>query len=516
MAPSKSEEEEEEYVGDGGEEASTPFHLPYASPSEKAMNILKMKFIDPVAESGDGAPDDVTMSEFEQDEGHLDCARDSIASPKADLWEEFACMSFLKFDIAGGDAFILTRMLLQEICLGILANLACHGVPRNVMLSKKGLTDAVIEQLFTIDSPCLYEAFRLLTSALQSSDAISWAKMLEPVNVLEQILSVTGNTLNQKLLEKNILRSHFGPTYAFVASSPVDANAFVSKASAMMHDAYAYYSATTTVATNAGGSMPLSAGVGAACSDDGSPTTSIELLLSMVDSQPVADLLLPSLMHLGLPSLLVDLLESEIRQMASGNACDRDNILDTILQVCEVLSLMDVYSAVLFSNKKIFQYACAVVKHCDKDEIGSSCVTATVLLANLISDEPNLAEEISKDFTFLHGLLDILPLVSDDYEASSAFWSLFARLLIRASELMNPPSLRQYASLLAERSVLIAEAVENHLEDSETRKKNSTAKTAIVSFYVAHIFLFSPHVHISKGYAEIESNGSDRNLLNPN
>ncbi|XP_031493248.1 uncharacterized protein LOC116259520 isoform X2 [Nymphaea colorata] len=499
MAPSKSEEEEEEYVGDGGEEASTPFHLPYASPSEivdststidpsyiihlirqllpcssqcdenskrsstvensveeshshptcNTTSVSGLSDSDYTSESfnhknelsfqpasnehieneiyrpgrGDGAPDDVTMSEFEQDEGHLDCARDSIAWPKGDLWEESACMlwdlstdkshaelmvqNFL-LDVILGNLSVSTSVRKTEICLGILANLACHGVPRNVMLSKKGLTDAVTEQLFTIDSPCLYEAFRLFTSALQSSDAISWAKMLEPVNVLEQILSVTGNTLNQKLLEK-----------------------------------------------------------------------SIELLLSMVDSQPVADLLLPSLMHLGLPSLLVDLLESEIRQMASGNACDRDNILDMILQVCEVLSLMDVYSAVLFSNKKIFLYACAVVKHCDKDEIGSSCVTATVLLANLISDEPNLAEEISKDFAFLHGLLDILPLVSDDYEASSAFWSLFARLLIRVSELMNPPSLRQYASLLAERSVLIAEAVENHLEDAETRKKNSTAKTAI-------------------------------------
>lgn len=45
----------------------------------------------------------------------------------------------------------------------------------------------------------------LLTSALQSRDAISWAKMLEPVNVLEHILSVTGNTLNHKLLEKVVL-----------------------------------------------------------------------------------------------------------------------------------------------------------------------------------------------------------------------------------------------------------------------------------------------------------------------
>lgn len=66
---------------------------------------------------------------------------------------------FLELDIAGNGAFILV-ILLQEICLGILANLACHEVPRSIMRFKKGLTDAVTEQLFTIDSPCLYEAFR--------------------------------------------------------------------------------------------------------------------------------------------------------------------------------------------------------------------------------------------------------------------------------------------------------------------------------------------------------------------
>lgn len=54
-----------------------------------------------------------------------------------------------------------------------------------------------------------------------------------------------------------------------------DANAFVSEASA--HDAYAYYAArTTTTTTNGGGSVPLSAVTGAACSDDGSPTTASE------------------------------------------------------------------------------------------------------------------------------------------------------------------------------------------------------------------------------------------------
>ncbi|CAN6439320.1 unnamed protein product [Victoria cruziana] len=491
-----SSRDEDEYGGGGGgEEASAPTHLPYAPPSEVAdsTSTIDPSYIihlirqllpcssqcdenpersssveSPVVEShihpcnttggsglgdsgytseslnhknalsfeqasnghneiyrssiGDGAPNDVIMSELEEDEGKLGCAKDSIASPQGNLWEESGCILWdLSTDKSHAELMVenfLLDVILEnlsastsvrktEICLGILANLACHEVPRSIMRFKKGLTDAVTEQLFTIDSPCLYEAFRLLTSALQSRDAISWAKMLEPVNVLEQILSVTGNTLNQKLLEK-----------------------------------------------------------------------SIELLLSIVDSEQVADLLLPTLMRLGLPSLLVDLLESEIKQMAIGNACDRDSILDMILRVCEVLSLMDVYSADLFSDRKIFQYACAMVKHYEKDEIGSSCVTATVLIANLISDEPNLADEILKDFTFLHGLLDILPLVLDDSEASSAFWNLFARLLIRAPDLMNPPSLRKYACLLAERSLVIAEAVANHLEDADGCKKSSTSKKA--------------------------------------
>lgn len=97
---------------------------------------------------------------------------------------------------------------------------------------------------------------------------------------------------------------------------------------------------------------------------------------------------------------------------------------------------------------------------------------------------------IHADFTFLHGLLDILPLVLDDSEASSAFWSLFARLLIRAPDLMNPPSLRKYACLLAERSLVIAEAVANHLEDADSCKKSSTSKKAAVSFYVGSYFFY--------------------------
>lgn len=43
---------------------------------------------------------------------------------------------------------------------------------------------------------------RLLTLGLQGSEAITWAKALQPENVLSRILWVVENTLNPQLIEK--------------------------------------------------------------------------------------------------------------------------------------------------------------------------------------------------------------------------------------------------------------------------------------------------------------------------
>ena len=47
---------------------------------------------------------------------------------------------------------------------------------------------------------CMFH--RLLTLGLQGSEAITWAKALQPENVLSRILWVVENTLNPQLIEK--------------------------------------------------------------------------------------------------------------------------------------------------------------------------------------------------------------------------------------------------------------------------------------------------------------------------
>lgn len=50
--------------------------------------------------------------------------------------------------------------LYQEICLGIMGNLACHEVPMKHIVSTNGLISVIVDQLFLDDTQCLGEAFR--------------------------------------------------------------------------------------------------------------------------------------------------------------------------------------------------------------------------------------------------------------------------------------------------------------------------------------------------------------------
>lgn len=61
---------------------------------------------------GDGAPNDVIMSELEEDEGKLGCAKDSIASPQGNLWEESGCILWdLSTDKSHAELMVLPFML---------------------------------------------------------------------------------------------------------------------------------------------------------------------------------------------------------------------------------------------------------------------------------------------------------------------------------------------------------------------------------------------------------------------
>ena len=50
---------------------------------------------------------------------------------------------------------------IQEICLGIMGNLACHESLVDAICLEKGLISTVVDQLFLEDVKCVSETFRL-------------------------------------------------------------------------------------------------------------------------------------------------------------------------------------------------------------------------------------------------------------------------------------------------------------------------------------------------------------------
>ncbi|XP_008794053.2 uncharacterized protein LOC103710188 isoform X2 [Phoenix dactylifera] len=215
---------------------------------------------------------------------------------------------------------------------------------------------------------------------------------------------------------------------------------------------------------------------------------SIEFLLAIIDTQEVATILIQPLMKLGLPELVVSLLACEINKSGDDSKLERSSILDLVLRLVETLSVINNCSQVISSNEELFHLVCRVVKLPDKFEAASTCVSAVVVIANLLVDMQHLISELSHDFLFLQGLLDILPLVSYDLQARNALWCILARLLAHIQESdISISTLRQFVSLFLEKSYLIEEDLEGHpmdnlvedLENSNAHKKSGATATSI-------------------------------------
>ncbi|XP_059663371.1 uncharacterized protein LOC132309035 [Cornus florida] len=202
---------------------------------------------------------------------------------------------------------------------------------------------------------------------------------------------------------------------------------------------------------------------------------SVGLLLAILESeQKVIDALLPTLMKLGLPNLLFNLLAFEMSKLKEERITERYSVLDLILRTIEALSVINDYSQEISSNKELFHLLKDLVKLPDKIEIANSCVTAAVLIANILTDAPELALMISKDSSFLQGLLDIFPFALDDLEARSALWSIITRLLVRVQECeLSASSLHQYVSVLVRKSDLIEEDLLDYQLDGSKEKHES-------------------------------------------
>nr|KJB08724.1 hypothetical protein B456_001G118600 [Gossypium raimondii] len=205
---------------------------------------------------------------------------------------------------------------------------------------------------------------------------------------------------------------------------------------------------------------------------------SVGLLLSMLESQKeVEHILLSPLMKLGLASVLVNLLTFEMSKLTNDRIPERYPVLDVILRALEALCVIDVCSQEICSNKEIFQLVCDLIKFPDKVEVSTSCVTAGLLIANILSDVPDLASSISQDLPFLQGLFDIFPFTSDDSEARCALWNVIARFLVRVREdEMSASNLRQYVFILLSKSDVIEDDLFDHQFDE--KKENESLATS--------------------------------------
>ncbi|KAL8057749.1 hypothetical protein ABFX02_04G204100 [Erythranthe guttata] len=188
---------------------------------------------------------------------------------------------------------------------------------------------------------------------------------------------------------------------------------------------------------------------------------SVGLLLAVLESQQeVAAILLPPISKLDISNLLIKLLAFEMSKLKGERIPERYTVLDLILRAIEVLSTMDNYSQEICLNKELLQLAKELIELPDKFEVFSSCVTAVVLLANILTDAPSATFELSQDLNFLQGVFNVFPFASDDAEAQSAIWSVIARLLMLVQESEMSPSIFHFlVSILASKLDLIEDEI---------------------------------------------------------
>ncbi|GFP95377.1 protein saal1 [Phtheirospermum japonicum] len=113
----------------------------------------------------------------------------------------------------------------------------------------------------------------------------------------------------------------------------------------------------------------------------------VGLLLAVLESQPeVAAILIPPMLDLDLSSLLIKLLAFEMSTLKGERIPERYTVLDSVLRAIEALTTMDDYSQEICLNKELMQLVKELIELPDKFEVASSCVTAAVLIANILTD----------------------------------------------------------------------------------------------------------------------------------
>ncbi|KAG0579041.1 hypothetical protein KC19_4G067800 [Ceratodon purpureus] len=209
---------------------------------------------------------------------------------------------------------------------------------------------------------------------------------------------------------------------------------------------------------------------------------SAELILAIVDSkQEALSALLPTLLCIGLPGLLTDLIEGEVTAITEGTSTCGDAVLDIVLQIAEALSLPDEFATQLASNQKLFSLACQVIRLSQKEEIGPSGITGTVLIANLLTEENNLIGDFLQDGSMATHLLGLLPTVSEDSGARNALWSILQRVsqyLQARPSAMPSDKIASLMAALADGSNLLMDDLDDHREDDEHEDEESASGVA--------------------------------------
>ncbi|CAM6126736.1 unnamed protein product [Calypogeia fissa] len=194
-----------------------------------------------------------------------------------------------------------------------------------------------------------------------------------------------------------------------------------------------------------------------------------ELILAMVDSRrDAAFVLLPSLLRLGLPGLLTDLSDCELTSIHEGTSTRGDVVLDIVLQIAEAVSIQDECAPQLAASDDLFALSCQVICLSAKDEIGPSGITATVLIANLLTEESGLIQRVLNDALFLGRLLALVPCAGEDPGARNALWSILGRICrcLVSTTLENPSQgTEKMLAVLADGCSLLLDDLDVHQED---------------------------------------------------
>ncbi|KAG8097793.1 hypothetical protein GUJ93_ZPchr0013g37993 [Zizania palustris] len=236
-SPREEREAEEEQEGDVGadeeeeeedDEEEAPTHLPFAPSSESKLpddtTTIDPTYIISVIRRliPQGSAVDKESSKKQEQTEERDASSgggESTQPYDKDLWERDACnlwdLAVIEpqaelmvnnhvLEVLLGNLHVRQSVRMKEICIGIIANLACHKSLTNAITSQKGLIATVVNQLFLDDSDCLVETFRLLIAIFQSNASILWAEAILPDEILSRILWIIGNTLKSTLLQKTI------------------------------------------------------------------------------------------------------------------------------------------------------------------------------------------------------------------------------------------------------------------------------------------------------------------------